>query len=118
MGGKGSGRPKIYKTEEERRQAILKSKRKYNKAHREERIAYMKLWRKKNTELPDSEKPVLVRRCKEFEVCESAKQKGCKGCNIWNYLYNIKALQKWCKEHNKDFMLYTMEMHRKLKHNW
>lgn len=47
MGGKGSGRPKIYKTEEERRQAILKSKRKYNKVHREERIAYMKLWRKK-----------------------------------------------------------------------
>ena len=50
MGGKGSGRPKIYKTEEERRQAILKSKRKYNKAHREERIAYMKLWHKKNKE--------------------------------------------------------------------
>ena len=46
MGGKGSGRPKIYKTEEDRRQAILKSKRKYNNAHREERIAYMKQWRK------------------------------------------------------------------------
>lgn len=50
MGGKGSGRPRKYKTEEERRQAILKSKRKYNKAHREERIAYMKLWHKKNKE--------------------------------------------------------------------
>ena len=49
MGGKGSGRPRKYKTEEERRQALLKSKRKYNKAHREERTAYMKLWRKKNT---------------------------------------------------------------------
>ena len=65
--------------------------------------------------LPDSEKTMLVRRCKEFEVCESVKQKGCKGCNVWNYLYNIKALQKWCKEHDKDFMQYTMEMHRKLK---
>ena len=67
--------------------------------------------------LPDSEKPVLISRCKEFEVCESVKQKGCKGCNVWNYRYDIKALQKWCKEHNKDFMLYTMEMHRKLKEN-
>lgn len=46
MGGKGSGRPIKHKTEEERRQAILESKRKYNKAHREERIAYMKQWRK------------------------------------------------------------------------
>ena len=65
--------------------------------------------------LPDSEKPMLVSRCKEFEVCESVKQKGCKGCNVWNYLYDIKALQKWCKEHDNDFMQYTMEMHRKLK---
>ena len=50
MGGKGSGRPKgsvKHKTEEERRQAILESKRRYNKAHREERIAYMKQWREK-----------------------------------------------------------------------
>lgn len=46
MGGKGSGRPRKYKTEEERRQAILESKRKYNKAHREKRIAYMRQWRK------------------------------------------------------------------------
>lgn len=65
--------------------------------------------------LPDSEKPMLVRRCKEFEVCENAKHKGCKGCNVWNYLYDIKALRKWCKEHGKDFMLFTMEMHRNLK---
>lgn len=47
MGGKGSGRLIKYKTEEERRQAILESKRKYNNAHREERIAYMKQWNKK-----------------------------------------------------------------------
>lgn len=33
-------------TEEERRRAILESKRKYNNAHREERSAYMKQWRK------------------------------------------------------------------------
>lgn len=65
--------------------------------------------------LPDYEKPVFIKRCKEFEVCESAKRKGCKGCNVWNYLYDIKALQKWCEEHNEDFMLFTMKMHRELK---
>ena len=47
MGGKGSGRPIKYQTEQERRQAILESKRRYNKAHREERIAYQKQWREK-----------------------------------------------------------------------
>ena len=65
--------------------------------------------------LPDSEKPMFVSRCKEFEVCERVKNKGCSGCNVWNYLYDIKALQKWCKEYNKDFMQYTMEMHREVK---
>ena len=47
MGDKGSGRPIKHRTEEERRQAILESKRKYNETHREERIAYMKQWQKK-----------------------------------------------------------------------
>ena len=47
MGGKGSGRQIKHRTEQERRQAILDSKRKYNNAHREERIAYMKRWREK-----------------------------------------------------------------------
>ena len=65
--------------------------------------------------LPDNEKPMFLSRCKKFEVCESAKNGGCIGCNVWNYLYDIKALQKWCKEHNKDFMQYTMEIHRKVK---
>ena len=65
--------------------------------------------------LSDSEKPVLFKRCKDFDSCERVKHHGCKGCNVWNYLYDIKALQKWCKEHGKDFMLFTMEMHKKLK---
>ena len=60
------------------------------------------------------DKPMFVIRCKEIEVCESVKNKGCRGCNVWNYMYNIKTLQKWCKEHNKDFMQYTMEMHREV----
>ena len=67
------------------------------------------------SKFPDNEKSVLVRRCKEFEVCESVKHNGCKGCNVWNYLYDIKALQKWCKEHNEDFMQFTMKMHKMLK---
>ena len=37
-------------------------------------------------------KPILVKQCKQFEVCESAKNRGCVGCNVWNYLYDIKAL--------------------------
>ena len=65
--------------------------------------------------LPDSKKPMFVSRCKEIEVCESVKNKGCRGCNVWNYLYDIKSLQKWCKEHDKDFMQYTMEMYREVK---
>ena len=47
--------------------------------------------------LPDSEKPMFLSRCKNFEVCKSAKNKGCRGCNVWNYLYDIKALQKCVK---------------------
>ena len=60
-------------------------------------------------------KPILVKQCKQFEVCESAKNRGCVGCNVWNYLYDIKALQKWCEGHNKDFMQFTMEIHKMLK---
>lgn len=65
--------------------------------------------------LPEWEKPQTLKRCKDFESCESAKHRGCKGCNVWNYLYDIKELQKWCKEHNEDFMQFTMDMHKMLK---
>ena len=65
--------------------------------------------------IADCEKPVFLKRCKDFESCESAKHHGCRGCNVWNYLYDIEALKEWCKEHDKDFVLFTMEMHRKLK---
>lgn len=61
--------------------------------------------------LPDWEKPVFIKKCKKFNVCESAKNKG---CNVWNYLYDIKALQKWCNEHGENFMLFTMEMQKML----
>ena len=67
------------------------------------------------SKLPDCEKPFLLKRCNYFETCESVKHQGCCGCNVWNYLYDIKALQKWCKEHNEDFMQFTMKMHKMLK---
>lgn len=44
------GRPIKYKTEEERRQAILEQKRKYNRTHREEKAVYQRKWRKENAE--------------------------------------------------------------------
>ena len=60
-------------------------------------------------------KPRLVEQCTQFEVCKSARNRGCVGCNVWNYLYNIEDLRKWCNGHNKDFMLFTMEMYKMLK---
>ena len=60
-------------------------------------------------------KPILVEQCTRFKVCESAKKGDCVGCNVWNYLYNIEDLHKWCEEHNKDFMQFTMKMHKMLK---
>ena len=44
--------------------------------------------------LPDSEKPMFVSRCKEFKVCESAKNKGCRGCNIKKTLKIFMRLLK------------------------
>ena len=65
--------------------------------------------------MTEHSKPIFLRRCKKFEVCESGQSNGCIGCNVWNYLYDIEALKEWCKEQGKDFMLFTMEMHKKLK---
>lgn len=65
--------------------------------------------------ISDCEKPYLVKKCKKFGECESARLGGCRGCNVWNYLYDITALQEWCKEQNIDFMVFTMQMQRMLK---
>ena len=47
--------------------------------------------------LLDSEKPLFVRGCKKFESCESRIHSNCQGCNVWNYLYDIKSLQNGAK---------------------
>ena len=61
-----------------------------------------------------SEKPIFLKRCKVFETCIKGEN-GCVGCNVWNYLYDIEALREWCKKQGKDFILFTTEMHRRLK---
>lgn len=61
-------------------------------------------------------KPNQVINCKHFGTCESGKR-SCVGCNVWNYLYDAKALIDWCRKQGKDVMLFTMEMHRELKEN-
>lgn len=61
-------------------------------------------------------KPNRVEICKHFETCESGKT-SCVGCNIWNYLYDAKALISWCKKHHEDIALFTMKMHKELKNN-
>ena len=63
--------------------------------------------------MTEHSKPIFLKRCKDFETCRRGKN-GCVGCNVWNYLYNIGALLKWCKVHNKDFMLYATKMHKRL----
>ena len=57
-------------------------------------------------------KPNVVKNCKNLITCEDGKNGNCVGCNIWNYLYDIEALREWCRQHNEDFMLFTMQMHK------
>lgn len=56
----------------------------------------------------------VVKNCKHLKTCYNEKRGNCVGCNIWNYLNDIKALEKWCKEHGKVFVLFTMEMQKSL----
>lgn len=50
------------------------------------------------SEIMDSEKPYQLERCRRFGYCESGRLGGCRGCNIWNYLYDIDALKDWCEK--------------------
>lgn len=64
--------------------------------------------------ISDCEKPYLLEKCKRFGDCESSKLGGCRGCNVWNYLYDIDALKDWCEKQGVDFMLMTMKMQKQL----
>ena len=63
--------------------------------------------------MPEHLKPYFLESCKDFKACRKGMN-GCRGCNVWNYLYDIEALKEWCKEQGKDFTLFTMEMHKRL----
>lgn len=47
--------------------------------------------------MPEHSKPYLLESCKDFKICRKGRN-GCRGCNVWNYLYDIEALKEWCKE--------------------
>ena len=66
------------------------------------------------SEIMHLEKPYKLERCKRFGYCESGRLGGCRGCNVWNYLYDIDALKDWCEKQGEDFMLMTMRMQKQL----
>ena len=63
----------------------------------------------------DNSKPLTVDKCKRRNDCYNYKKGDCQGCNIWNYLYDEKAIIDWCKKQNKDISMFTLEMHRELE---
>lgn len=63
----------------------------------------------------DNAKPLTVDKCKHRNNCYSYKKGTCQGCNIWNYLYDEKAMIDWCRKQNKDISMFTLEMHRELE---
>lgn len=60
-------------------------------------------------------KPLTVDKCRHRRDCYSYKKGDCVGCNIWNYLYDEKAVIEYCRKHNKDISMFTLEMHRELE---
>lgn len=66
------------------------------------------------SEIMDLETPYQLKRCKRFGYCESGRLGECRGCNIWNYLYDIDSLKDWCEKQGVDFMLMTMKIQKQL----
>lgn len=64
--------------------------------------------------IPHAKPPMYVERCRHLDTCDNGKLRDCVGCNVWNYLYDIRALQKWCEQQGEDFMLFTMRMQKEL----
>jgi hypothetical protein len=42
-------------------------------------------------------KPLTVEKCRRKGDCYSYKKGDCVGCNIWNYLYDEKAVIEYCR---------------------
>jgi hypothetical protein len=66
------------------------------------------------SEIMDLEKLYQLKRCKRFGYCDGGRLGGCRGCNVWNSLYDIDALKDWCEKHDEDFTLMTMRMQKQL----
>lgn len=57
----------------------------------------------------------VVAKCKHRNNCYNYVIGDCRGCNIWNYLYNEKAVIEWCKKHNEDISMFTLKIHKELE---
>ena len=63
------------------------------------------------------EKPKYVENCKNLSHCKkvskTVQEKGCVGCNVWNYLYDGKALYEYCKATGKNALEFSWEIDRR-----
>lgn len=59
----------------------------------------------------------LVAKCKHRNSCYNYKNGDCRGCNVWNYLYDKEALIEWCEKHNENILTFTLKMHKELDRN-
>ena len=57
--------------------------------------------------MPERSKPYLLESCKDFKTCGKGRN-GCRGCNVWNYVYDIEALKKYGPSpiHRKTFITH------------
>jgi hypothetical protein len=53
-------------------------------------------------------KPKYLKCCRHRYDCYNGIAKDCIGCNIWNFFYNYKEMEKWCKEHKKSAKKMSM----------
>ena len=63
-------------------------------------------------------KPKYVENCKDISYCKehisTVRENGCKGCNVWNYLYDGKALYEYCNKNDKNIFKEMWEIERTL----
>ena len=63
-------------------------------------------------------KPKYVENCKNLSYCKehisTVRENGCKGCNIWNYLYDGKAFSEYCNKNDKNIFKEMWEIERTL----
>ena len=45
---------------------------------------------------------MIVEDCKALNHCYNGTKGDCRGCNVWNILYNHIDFDVWCIKQNKD----------------